>query len=129
LESILVALGLATITILESRMANSLWGLCSNQQYSPSYFPRQFLPQSNQIPQSNELPQIQVHNQNPQLSLTFTQKPNQLPTQPLLNPNNKIPQQHVYNMEGKNPQTYVITPLDLNNVQLRSSRVLQTKPH
>ena len=31
-------------------------------------------------------------------------------------------------MEGKNPQTYVITLLDLNNVQLRSRRVLQRKP-
>jgi len=31
-------------------------------------------------------------------------------------------------MEGKNPQTYVITPLDLNNVQLRSGPVLQIKP-
>jgi len=31
-------------------------------------------------------------------------------------------------MEGENPQTYVITPLDLNNVQLRYGRVLQRKP-
>jgi len=31
-------------------------------------------------------------------------------------------------MEGKNPQTYVITPLDLNNVQLMYGRVLQRKP-
>ena len=31
-------------------------------------------------------------------------------------------------MEEQNPQTYVITPLDLNNVQLRSRRVLQWKP-
>lgn len=31
-------------------------------------------------------------------------------------------------MEGQNPQTYVITPLDLNNVQLRSGRVLPRKP-
>lgn len=30
-------------------------------------------------------------------------------------------------MEGNNPQTYVITPLDLNNVQLRSGRVLPRK--
>jgi len=31
-------------------------------------------------------------------------------------------------MEGQNPQTYVITPLDLNNVQLRFGRVLPRKP-
>ena len=31
-------------------------------------------------------------------------------------------------MEGQNPQTYVITPLDLNNVQLSSRRVLPRKP-
>lgn len=31
-------------------------------------------------------------------------------------------------MEGENPQTYVRTPLDLNNIQLRSGRVLQIKP-
>ena len=31
-------------------------------------------------------------------------------------------------MEGKNPQTYVITPLDLNNVQLKSGKVLRRKP-
>ena len=30
-------------------------------------------------------------------------------------------------MEGKNFQTYMITPLDGNNVQLRSSRVLENK--
>lgn len=30
-------------------------------------------------------------------------------------------------MEGQNPQTYVITPLDLNNVQLTSRRVLPRK--
>jgi len=35
------------------------------QQYSPSYLPPQFLPQSNQIPQANQLPQIQVQNQKP----------------------------------------------------------------
>jgi len=37
-------------------------------------------------------------------------------------------QQLFYNMERKNPQNYVINPLDLNNVQLRSGRVLQRKP-
>lgn len=31
-------------------------------------------------------------------------------------------------MEGHNPKTYVITPLDLNNVQLRPGRVLPIKP-
>lgn len=36
-------------------------------------------------------------------------------------------QQPVYNMEGQNPQTYVITPLDLNNFQLRFGRVLHRK--
>jgi len=30
-------------------------------------------------------------------------------------------------MEGQNPQTYVITPLDLNNVQLSFGRVLPRK--
>ena len=36
--------------------------------------------------------------------------------------------QPIYNMEGQNPQTYVITPLDLNNVKLRSRWELQRKP-
>jgi len=31
-------------------------------------------------------------------------------------------------MEGHDPQTYVITQLDINNVQLRSGTVLQRKP-
>ena len=30
-------------------------------------------------------------------------------------------------MEGQNFQTYMITPLDLNNVHLRSSRILENK--
>jgi len=30
-------------------------------------------------------------------------------------------------MEGHNFQTYMITPLDLNNFQLRSGRVLENK--
>lgn len=30
-------------------------------------------------------------------------------------------------MEGHNSQTYIITPLDLNNVQLRFGRVLEKK--
>ena len=31
-------------------------------------------------------------------------------------------------MEGQNFQTYMITPLDINNVQLRSGRVLEKNP-
>lgn len=125
----MAVLGSTTVTILVSRMEKSLLSLAQYQQYSPSYLPPQFLPPSNQIPQANQSPQVLVHNQNRQLSLPFPQKSNQLPAQPLLNPNNKIPQQPVYNMEGQNPQTYVITPLDVNNVQLRSGRVLPIKPH
>jgi len=69
--------------------------------------------------------QTQPHNLNPQLSFPFPQRPNQLPTQPLPNPNNNKNSQLVYNIKGQNFQTYMITPLDLNNVQLRSGRILE----
>lgn len=62
---------------------------------------------------------------NPQLSLPFPQRPNQFPTQPLPNPNNNKNSQFVYNMEVQNFQTYITNPLDLNNVQLRSGRILE----
>lgn len=90
------------------------------QQYPPPYpkFPPQYFPQTNQLPHA------QAQNANPQLSLPFPQTPNQLPIQPLPNPNNKT-SQPVYNLEGRNPQNYMITPIDLKNVQLRSSRVLE----
>ena len=63
---------------------------------------------------------------NPQLSLLFPQRPNQLPAQPLPNPNNKNPQ-NAYIVEGKQFPTYMITPLDLKDVQLRYGRILEKK--
>ena len=92
------------------------------QKQLPPYpnFPPQYFPQINQLPQA------QAQNENPQLSLPFSQRPNQLPIQPLPKTNNKTPHS-VYNLEGQNPKTYMITPLDLNIVQLRSSRVLERK--
>ena len=89
-------------------------------QYPPSY--PNYPPQ--QIPQQNQQPQLK--NQNPQLSLPFPQIPNQLPAQPLPNPNNKNPQ-NTYMIEGQQFPTYMITPLDLNDVQLRSGRILEKK--
>jgi len=56
--------------------------------------------------------------------LPFKQKPNQVPTQPLPNPNNKNPQ-NAYMVEGQKFPTYMITPLDLNDFQLRSGRILE----
>eukprot|EP00253_Pinus_taeda_P003396 PITA_03396 len=55
------------------------------------------------------------------LLLPFQQKPNQLPSQSLPNPNNKNPQ-NAYIIEGQQFPTYMIVPL--NDVQLRSGRVL-----
>eukprot|EP00253_Pinus_taeda_P006459 PITA_06459 len=93
-------------------------------QYPPS-FQNQQVPQSpNQNPQlSLPFPQQQPSQQKPnsQLLLPFQQKTNQLPSQPLPNPNNKNPQ-NAYMVKGKKFPTYMIVPL--NNVQLRSGRVL-----
>ena len=54
--------------------------------------------------------------------LPYQQKTNQLPAQPLPNPNNKNPQ-NTYMVEGQQFPTYMIVPL--NDVQLRSRRVLE----
>lgn len=83
------------------------------------YFPPKYYP-----PQPTQPSQFQKPNQ--QISLSFPQKSNQLPAQPLPSPNNKS-QQVIYNVEGKNFQACMITPLGLNDVQLRSGRVLQKK--
>eukprot|EP00253_Pinus_taeda_P004646 PITA_04646 len=54
--------------------------------------------------------------------LPFQKKTNQLPAQPLPNPNNKNPQ-NTYMIEGQQFPTYMIVPL--NDVQLRSGIVLE----
>jgi len=92
-------------------------------QYPPSFQQTPQLP--NQSPQlSLPFPQQQPpqQNPNPQLMLPFQQKTNQLPSQPLPNPNNKNPQ-NTYMIEGQQFPTYMIVPL--NDVQLRSGRVLE----
>ena len=63
--------------------------------FQPQYFPQHVQP-------------TQPQNPNPEVSLSFPQRPNQLPTQPLSNPNNNKNSQPVYNMEGQNFQTYMI---------------------
>lgn len=85
------------------------------QQPCPS-FPLQYYPQPSQP--------YQFQNPNQQISIPFPQKPNQLPAQSLPNPNNKN-KKAIYNVEGKKFQASMITPLGLNDVQLRSGRVLQ----
>jgi len=65
---------------------------------------------------------LQLPNPNPQPMLPFQQNINQLPAQPLPNPKNKNPQ-NTYMIEGQQFPTYMIVPL--NDVQLRSSRVLE----
>eukprot|EP00253_Pinus_taeda_P007789 PITA_07789 len=103
-------------------------------QYPP-YFQGYPIPQNQQQnPQlPNQSPQLSLpfpqqqssqQNQNPQLLLPFQQKPNQLPAQPLPNPNNKNPQ-NAYMLEGQQFPTYMIVPLNLNDVQLRSGRILE----
>eukprot|EP00253_Pinus_taeda_P007596 PITA_07596 len=94
-------------------------------QYPPS-FQNQQVPQfPNQNPQlSLPFPQQQQSSQkNSNSQLLLQQKSNQLPSQPFPNPNNKNPQND-FMMEGLQTQfpTYMIAPL--NDVQLRSSRVL-----
>ena len=94
-------------------------------QYPPSFHNQQAPQLPNQNPQLS-LPfsqQQQPSQQNPnsQLLLPFQQKTNQLPSQPLPNPNNKNPQ-NAYMVEGQQFPTYMIVPL--NDVQLRSGRVL-----
>ena len=49
-----------------------------------------------------------------------------MPAQPIPNPNNKNPQK-TYMIEGQQFLTYLITPLDLSNVQLRSGRILEKR--
>jgi hypothetical protein len=95
-------------------------------QYPPSFQNQQApqLPNQGQqlslpFPQQQQPPQ---QNQNSQLLLPFQQKSNQLPSQPLPNPNNKNPQ-NAYMMEGQQFPTYMIVPL--NDVQLRSGRILE----
>lgn len=93
------------------------------QQYYPM-FPPQYYP-----PQPNQTPQFQAQPRNQQLllpSAPFPKESNQLPPQPLLNPNNKN-QQVVYSMEGQNFQACMIALLGLNDVQIRSGRFFQNK--
>eukprot|EP00253_Pinus_taeda_P031731 PITA_31731 len=102
------------------------YGIFAQFYQYPPYFQNQQAPQlPNQNPQlSLPFPQQQQpsqQNPNSQLLLPFQQKPNQLPSQPLPNPNNKNPQ-NAYTIEGQQFPTYMIVPL--NDVQLRSGRVL-----
>lgn len=92
-------------------------------QYPPSFQNQQAPQLPNQNPQlSLPFPQHQLPQQNSQLLLPFQQKTNQLPAQPLPNPNNKNPQ-NAYMVDGQQFPTYIIVPL--NDVQLRSGRVLE----
>ena len=94
-------------------------------QYPPSFQNQQAPQLPNPNPQlSLPFPQQQPsqQNTNPQLMLPYQQKTNQLPAQPLPNPNNKNPQ-NTYMVEGQQFPTYMIVPL--NDVQLRSGRVLE----
>lgn len=81
----------------------------------PQYF---FPPQTPQHTQRQFQPQITTNQPLPLPSTSFPQKSNQLPTQPLPSSNNTVPQQPIYNVKVQNFQAYMISPLDLNDVQL-----------
>ena len=108
-----------------TRDAKSLWEICSILSIPPSFQNQQAPQLPNPNPQlSLPFPQQQPsqQNTNPQLMLPYQQKTNQLPAQPLPNPNNKNPQ-NTYMVEGKQFPTYMIVPV--NDVQLRSGRVFE----
>jgi hypothetical protein len=60
---------------------------------------------------------LQYQNANPM-------RPTLLPTQPVLNPNNNTPQP-LHNVEMQAFLTYVITPVPLQEIQLRSRKFLE----
>jgi hypothetical protein len=93
-----------------------------------SQFPLEFnplaLPPPSELQQQLTLPL----NPNQQQQMQVTPNPNPplptpIPTQPIPNPNNR-PTQLVHSLEVQTFPTYVITPTSLNEIQLRSGKVL-----
>jgi hypothetical protein len=93
------------------------------QQYSPYPTPNQYPPQFQQ-PYPNQPAQPQI-SQPQQLQFPSNQppRPTQLPAQPIANPNNKVAQP-AYNVELQNFPAYMITSLGINDIHLRSGKVL-----
>jgi hypothetical protein len=96
-------------------------------QLLPGFNPPALLPPSQLQPQltfplnPNQQQQMQAApNPNPP-------RPTPIPAQPIPNPNNR-PTQPVQNLEVQTFPTYVITPTSLNEIQLRSGKVLN-KPN
>jgi hypothetical protein len=89
----------------------------SPQQYSQQPYPEQV-----SYPTQ---PQTKLTAPPQQLQLPSTQpmRPTQFPFQPIPNPNNKVAQP-VFNTELEPFPTYLVTPVDLQGIQLRSGKVL-----
>jgi hypothetical protein len=95
----------------------------SPQQYSQQPYPQQVsYPIQPQFTQLTAPPQqLQVT----QLQIPFTQppRPTQFLAQPNPNPNNKVAQS-IFSVELQPFPTYLVTPMDLHEIQLRSGKVL-----
>ena len=68
-------------------------------------------------------PMPQLKQPPPPLQLQNLPRPTQIPTQPVANPNNRVVQP-AYNIEIQPYPTYVISTLPIQEVELRSGRVL-----
>jgi hypothetical protein len=78
-------------------------------QLLPGFFPPPLPP----------IPQPQLLQYQNEISL----RPTLIPAQPMSNPNNKPPQP-LYNVEMKSFPTYVSTPVPLQEIKLRSGKVM-----
>jgi hypothetical protein len=90
------------------------------QEYTQYHIQNQYPPQ----PYFYQSPQQKI-SQPQQLQLPSNQppKPTQLPAQPVANPNNKVAQP-AYNAKLQNFPTYMITSLGVNDIHVRSRKVL-----
>jgi hypothetical protein len=95
------------------------------QQYSQQPYPQQISYPTQPQTQLTTPPQQLQLTQPQQLQLPSTQppRPTQFPSQPIPNPNNKVAQP-TFNTELQPFPTYLVTPVDLQEIQLRSGKVL-----
>jgi hypothetical protein len=96
--------------------------LCNNN--TPNILHKTNIPHKSNNHTPIKPPQPQI-SQPWQLQLPSNQppRPTQLPAQPISNPNNKVAQP-TYNVELQNFPTYMITSLGINDIHLRSGKVL-----
>ena len=80
-------------------------------------------------PQSNPIPPIipQIQQPLPLPNAPNPPRPTQFSSQPIANPNNRV-EKPAYNTRTQTLPTYVITIVSVQQVQLRSRKVLHQKP-